>query len=263
MSALLFFDIDGTLLAFDEQHTLPESTKKGLWKAKENGHKIFINTGRVKSAIDRHLLDFGFDGMVCGCGTYIEYQGQVIKHQTIEKENCIRYAAQLKEYGYHTIFEGKERLFIEGDHGPGSFLEYIYDYFSQNSDFPIESPEHADFIFDKFTTTQMPGSDREGFQKTFSRDFNLIPHTDMVIEVVPRGCSKATGIQVLTEYLGASNEDCFAFGDSVNDLEMLRYVPHSVAMGNATEAVADITEYRTTDILQDGIWNALLHYGLI
>ena len=263
MSALLFFDIDGTLITLDEKHQMPESTKKALQKARENGHKIFINTGRVKTAIDKHLLDFGFDGLVCGCGTYIEYEGAALFHHTLTKEQCAEYALLLNQYGYQTVFEGKDRLFIDGEHGPGSFMEYIYNYFSKNVDYPIEDSSHPEFIFDKFTTTQMPESDVDAFQKTFAPEFNLIPHGQQVYEAVPDGYSKATGIQFLMEHLGVELKDCYAFGDSINDMEMLRYVPHSVGMGNAVEEVLDVVEYQTTHILEDGIENALMHYGLI
>lgn len=263
MSALLFFDIDGTLLTLDDKHVMPESTKEALSKAKENGHKIFINTGRVKTAIDRHLLDFGFDGLVCGCGTYVEYEGKEIFHNALTKEQCISYASLLHEYKFQTMFEGKERLFIDGEHGPGSFMEYIYSYFSKNTDYPIEEMTHPDFIFDKFTTTQFPESDMDAFYETFSKDFNLIPHFGNVYEVVPKSFSKATGIQRLSDFLGADISDCYAFGDSINDMEMLKYVPHSVGMGNSVEEVFSVVEYRTADILEDGIKKALFHYELI
>lgn len=261
--ALLFFDIDGTLITLDEQHIMPESTKEALKKAKENGHKVFINTGRVKTAIDKHLLNFGFDGLVCGCGTYIEYEGKELLHKQISSEQCRQYAKLLKDYGYQTVFEGKERIFMEGEHGPGSFLEYIYSYFSKNSDYPIESPEHEAFIFDKFTTVQQENSNRTAFEQVFCKEFTMIPHTEDVIEMVPKGYSKATGIRFLEEYLKESHEECYAFGDSVNDMEMLKYVPHSVAMGNSMEPVFEVAEYKTTNITEDGILNALLYYGLI
>lgn len=263
MPALLFFDIDGTLITLDDRHVMPESTKEALLKAKENGHKIFINTGRVKTAIDKPLLEFDFDGLVCGCGTYIEYEGKTVFHHTIPKEQCISYAELLHEYRYQTVFEGKDRLFIDGDYGPGSFMEYIYAYFSKNCDFPIEEFGHPDFVFDKFTTTQMPESSQEEFFEVFSKDFILIPHFGNVYEAVPKGFSKATGIRFLTDYLGASSEDCFAFGDSINDMEMLKYVPHSVGMGNAVKEVLDVVEFKTSDIEKDGIKKALVHYGLI
>ena len=84
-----------------------------------------------------------------------------------------------------------------------------------------------------------------------------------MIEAVPGVYSKATGIRYVMEYFGAELSDCYAFGDSINDMEMLQYVPHAVGMGNAVPEVLQIVEYQTTDVLQDGIANALKHYGLI
>ena len=263
MSALLFFDIDGTLITLGNNHVMPESTKEALRKAKANGHKIFINTGRVKTALDKHLLDFGFDGFVCGCGTYIEYEGKPILYHQLTKEQCVRYAELLRKYKFQTLFEGKDRLFIEGDHEPGSFMEYVYTYFSMNSDYPIEGVEHPEFCYDKFTTTRFPESDMEAFVHDFEKEFSLIPHFGNVYEAVPKGYSKATGIEYLVQYLGEKLENCYAFGDSINDMEMLKYVPHAVGMGNSVEEVFSVVEYRTTDILEDGIANALIHYGLI
>lgn len=263
MPALLFFDIDGTLITLDNKHEMPDSAKKALNKAKENGHKIFINTGRVKAAIEKKLLEFGFDGLVCGCGTYIEYGGKEKFHYTLKKEQCVQYAGKLHSYGYQTVFEGKKRLFIDGEHGPGSFLGYIYDYFSNNTEYPIEQYTHPDFIFDKFTTSELPGSNRKGFYETFENCFTLIPHAGAVIEAVPKHFSKASGIKMLAEMLGIPLSNCYAFGDSINDMEMLQCVPHSVAMGNALKEVFDVAEYKTTDILGNGIENALKHYGLI
>ena len=65
------------------------------------------------------------------------------------------------------------------------------------------------------------------------------------------------------DHFGASLSDCYAFGDSINDMEMLQYVPHSVGMGNAVPEVLEVVEYVTTDVTEDGIANALKHYHLI
>lgn len=263
MAALLFFDIDGTLITLDSSHQFPESTRRALTKAKENGHKIFINTGRVKTAIDKKLLDFPFDGLICGCGTYIEYEGRCLLHAQLDKAKCEAYARQLHEWNLETIYEGKNRLFIDGEHGPGSFLEFVYDYFGDNSDMPIEEYTHPDLIYDKFTTSKIPGSDIESFVKTFEPIFHLIPHGDTVMEAVPKGYTKATGIEFMMKYLNVDRQHCYAFGDSVNDMEMLQFVPHSVGMGNAVDEVISVAEFVTTDVTKDGIRNALCHYGLI
>ena len=263
MPALLFFDIDGTLITLDESHRMPDSTRDALLQAKANGHKIFINTGRVKTAIDRNLRSFAFDGMVCGCGTYIEYEGKELFHAELPREDCKKYADALHAMKYQTVFEGKDRLYMDGDCGKGGFMEYIYDYFSKNVDQPIGTIEDDSLCYDKFTTSCMPDSDKEAFHKMFDAKFNLIPHGANVIEAVPGVYSKATGIRYVMEYFGAELSDCYAFGDSINDMEMLQYVPHAVGMGNAVPEVLQIVEYQTTDVLQDGISNALKHYGLI
>ena len=75
--------------------------------------------------------------------------------------------------------------------------------------------------------------------------------------------SKATGIQFLADRFGLSLDDCYVIGDSMNDLPMLDYVQHSILMGNGTPSLRSHVEYVTTDILDDGIENALVHYNLI
>lgn len=263
MCALLFFDIDGTLITLDDSHTFPESTKQALLKAKDKGHKIFINTGRVRTAVDKQLKNFPFDGMVCGCGTYIEYEGQSLYHASLKQEDCVTYARRLHECGVETVFEGKNQLYVDGNHGKGEFLEFIFDYFSKNSEMPIGNYLDADIQYDKFTTYLRPGCNEKLFYETFETDFHLIPHGGQVIEAVPRHTSKATGIHFLEEYLKCSHENSYAFGDSINDMEMLRYVPHSIGMGNAVSQVKDVVEFVTEDVTADGIAVAMKHYNLI
>jgi hypothetical protein len=57
--------------------------------------------------------------------------------------------------------------------------------------------------------------------------------------------------------------DTFAVGDSVNDLDMLRFAGHGIAMGNATAPTKAAAEYVTADIHDDGIYQAMQHYGLL
>ena len=67
----------------------------------------------------------------------------------------------------------------------------------------------------------------------------------------------------MMNHLGVGLTDCYAFGDSINDMEMLKYVPHSVGMGNSVPDVLEVVEYRTSHIDDDGIANALKYYHLI
>ena len=75
--------------------------------------------------------------------------------------------------------------------------------------------------------------------------------------------NKAIGIQKLLEYLNISKDEVIAFGDGHNDAEMLEYVGLGIAMGNALDKVKKASNYITTRIDDDGIYNALKHFNII
>ena len=100
-------------------------------------------------------------------------------------------------------------------------------------------------------------------EEALSDTFVLLNHGDGIIEAVQIGTSKASGIAWLCEHLGVAIEDTYALGDSINDLEMLEFVGHSIAMGNASPRAKEAAEYVTSHIHEDGVYKALEHYGLI
>lgn len=81
----LFFDIDGTLLS-EVTGQVPESAIEALKQAQECGHLTFINTGRTICSIPGELKQLPFNGFICGCGTYISYQDEVIFSKSIPHE---------------------------------------------------------------------------------------------------------------------------------------------------------------------------------
>ena len=78
-----------------------------------------------------------------------------------------------------------------------------------------------------------------------------------------KGVTKAKGVQKVLELYGGKTEDAWCFGDSVNDIEMMKVCGHSIAMGNASKSVKNVADYVTEDANHDGIRNALLHFGLL
>lgn len=78
---IIFLDIDGTLI--DYAHNLPASAEEAISRARSNGHKLIISTGRSKPSIYPWLLEMGFDGLIAGEGAYVEYAGKVILESTI------------------------------------------------------------------------------------------------------------------------------------------------------------------------------------
>ncbi len=82
-------------------------------------------------------------------------------------------------------------------------------------------------------------------------------------EVVPAAFSKGTGIDLVRKKLNVSFEDCFAFGDSRNDMTMFEHVGNSIAMGNAPEDVKAACSYVTARPEEDGIRKAMIRFGIM
>ena len=83
---LLFFDIDGTLLAGGIPGYIPDSTIEALKQAQANGHYIFINSGRTYGFMPEAIKEFPFDGYVCGCGTEVIFLGKTLYHYDLDED---------------------------------------------------------------------------------------------------------------------------------------------------------------------------------
>ena len=81
MPKLIFLDIDGTLLL--PGHPMSQRVAQALRRAKQNGHKLFLCTGRSRVMLPAELTAFGFDGIVCSAGGYVTLGDRVILDQPI------------------------------------------------------------------------------------------------------------------------------------------------------------------------------------
>ncbi len=78
-------------------------------------------------------------------------------------------------------------------------------------------------------------------------------HPRGLVEISAPGVTKATGLAEVARRLGVDAADVVAFGDMPNDLEMLRWAGHGVAMGNAHPALLDIADEVTASNGDDGL----------
>ncbi len=260
--AVVFFDIDGTL--WDENMIVPESTKKAIKLLQENGHKAFVCTGRAMGNVsDLQFDEIGFDGFVAACGNHVEMDGEVLYERNMSYEDVKAIYDASREYHMPIIYEGTSYQWLDREGFEGdSYISYIVEKLKDSAIFLDECDLH-DIYANKFSALLNENTDYESILALLDKDFTFLNHGDGIIEAVPVGTSKATGIEWLCKHLNIDIKDTYAIGDSINDLEMLQFVGHSVAMGNASQIAKDAAEYITTDIHDDGILNALRHYGLI
>lgn len=262
MSSIIFFDIDGTISTEDDKAIIPQSTRDAIAQTRENGNLTFINSGRTAFNIPKRIKELGFDGYICGCGTYIEYNGEVLFSRTVPKNECTEVAELMRRCNVTPVYEYTHRYFFD-DKSPMTegFKEFL-DVFVDNGIDISGRVEDEDFSFDKFVIWENPHSDMELFRREVGKNYSIIDRGGGFFENVPLGYSKATGINMILEKLGIPIENAYAIGDSMNDLPMLEAVPNSIAMGGA-ERIYPYVSYITTPILEDGISNAMKHFGLI
>lgn len=102
----------------------------------------------------------------------------------------------------------------------------------------------------------------EGLEKL--EDYYTVLYTEKHLrELVPAGYSKATGMELICNHLGIERNDVYAFGDSANDLDMLRFAGCGIAMGNACQIAKETADYVTRSIDRDGIYMGLKEFHLI
>ncbi|MCD7866407.1 MAG: Cof-type HAD-IIB family hydrolase [Clostridiales bacterium] len=258
--ALIFFDIDGTL--WDRANIIPGSTKTALRLLKENGHEIFLCSGRTRVFIqNEELLAQGFDGMLCGCGTDIRYRGQDILYKKLERDLLIRSMRMFYDYDMPVVMEGRDKLYMDADMiGRDEYGRWLLESMKDDT-LPIRGNENI-WEASKFSVL-IEGKKYHEVIEALDDEYDFLVHGAFVMEAVPKGFSKATGIAGVCELLGADRSETWAFGDSANDLEMLDYVNTGIVMGNGSDAAKAHADYVTDDIHADGIYNACRHFSLI
>lgn len=274
---LIFFDIDGTV--WDWVRVIPPSTVEAMRKLHENGHIPLICSGRAKGNIrDKRLLEMGFEGMVAACGSHVEYRGKVLRSDLVDPKLVKTIVDTARETRVPIVLEGPDKHWISGvGFEKDDFVTMMY---SDLGDDAIVLGEYTpSMTINKFSGDVITCSDYRTFkarlepyfsfiEHPITPDMNIRPDKDvnsikMVFEAVIPGTSKAVGIKQLCEYLGTSPEEAIAFGDSNNDLDMIKCVGTGIAMGNGSDALKALADYVTDSVLDDGIYHALEHFGLI
>lgn len=267
---IIFIDVDGTLVGFkDGGEYIPESAVAAIHQARANGHRVYLCTGRSKGELYDYIMEIGFDGVVGAAGGFVETDEKMIFHKTLSVETVEELMAFFRAHQIQYYLESNAGLFCE----KASMKEFARKFFPG-------LPEDTGFFGAMKDVSQAPLDDvnkvtfmsttltYEQIAEHFGEDYSLVkvsygPGLENSGEIAIKGINKATSIGLLLEYLHADQADTYAFGDSMNDREMMQCVATAIAMGNARDGLKEIADYVTDDLGQDGIYNAMKHFGLI
>ena len=260
MASPLFFDIDGTLMEDSSSHFVPESTVKALKLAHEAGNLLYVNTGRPVINVDADVRVLGFDGYICGCGSYIECNGQELFYHTNAKQICQEIANLVRECNASPLYERRDAFYFDPKTRQLEFIKMIRDTFQMQEKNVWRSVEDEDFSFDKFVIAYDEKTDLARFKAGIADNFVFIDRGYGFGEMAQKDYSKKTGMEYVLKYHGLQKSDSYAIGDSLNDLPMFEGAGTSIAMGNG-EKLIPYADYVTADLWHDGIYQAMAHFG--
>lgn len=274
----IFFDYDGTLSSHKD-FEMHEHTVKTLKKCQENGHKIFLCTGRApKFIFERIMSRIPFDGFISCGGNYVYLNNELIDDNSIDEELLKKTVKLMNENDVYFSLETKDENYQTKD------ARNFWDEMNKKR-FPDFSKKDKRFKnFTKFTivdknmdlTNLQVGKigfvcpDRKKFESITSQlsDYyiNLPPHPNpdfMHGELTLRSCSKAHGMQVLLEALNGTIEDTIAFGDGGNDYPMIEFAKVGIVHKDAKEKLKELADDLFDDEFDDGITKALHKLNLV
>lgn len=245
-----FFDLDGTLAMHNQPPAAVDVEAMRAFRA--CGNYLFLCTGRSTGYLYPAILDIGFDGIVAGAGAYVSIGDRVI-HRTCVSEEILTPIQQAFEQSDATLVMETERNMVQLASPTAQKLVAAYPRIYTTEEWQAQYGEE---VTSKLTVY---GDMPPGVLSAANGTLDLIQHPTYA-ELVPKGCSKSSGIKKILTALNLPREQSVAFGDSMNDYDMLQYVGIGVAMGNADERVKAIADRVTLPYDQGGIAKVLREY---
>ena len=251
-----FFDVDGTLLSHKTKQ-VPLSAIRALETLKAKGIRCIVSTGRQIHEMDR--LPMGgvtFDGYITMNGQLtMDENRQELYGMPLEGE-VLEYALKLfNEHVVPVIFVERDRLYVNSE------TQRVIDVQTAISSKvpPVGRYEGADVFQACVYITEA----EEALLEPVAGKCVVTRWHPGGVDIIAKGGGKRTAVERYCREHGWTREEIIAFGDSENDLEMIRYAGIGVALGNAEEEVKAAADYVTADIDDDGLAKALQYFGLI
>ncbi len=272
---LIFLDIDGTLVS----EMLPPSAQviEAVKGARANGHKVFLCTGRNMPIIGKEIIDVGFDGIIASAGSHIEIEGKVLFDNILPEQTIQECLEVFHEHGIYCRIETAEGIYtdpqmeelvktVKPDKTNSELIRMQKEIESGINILPYEKYPRNGAYKICFTSTNI-----EAIQKTKKYlgdrfDYAIYPYGNMTScfngEIIPKGIDKGSAMNLVCQYYGVNKKDTIAFGDSMNDYEMIKAAGVSVAMGNACEELKEIADVICGNVWEDGVYYEFQKMGL-
>lgn len=250
MIKLIASDLDGTLLHNGAQELssytidlIHRITEKGIHFVAASGRQ-YDNERRLFADIKDEISYIAENGSIC------IHQGKVISRGIIPDDLAYRIMHEIKkEPGYEIVASREDTCLIE-DNDP-AFVNHIVNVMHNTTEI-VDDITKVEGPFLKLAIANMQSRDLGSYlkhlQEMFSPAVKVVTSGNIWIDFIVPGYNKGTALQTMMDLFGVKPEECMAFGDQYNDVEMLELAGYGYAMSNAAPGIAGHARYVTDSV---------------
>ncbi|MBR3694197.1 MAG: HAD family hydrolase [Erysipelotrichales bacterium] len=252
MIQAVFFDVDGTLYDSNSEYVNYKSLE-AIKQLHKQGYILGLCTGRTRDqllGVPKEILELPFDVfLTCGGGEGFLHSGEALFHMYFSSEEVAK-IMKLEEIRYENELdliciddEGTAILWECGEQGMINFTWFKI---------PVAEIRDIDPGTLSHVLISCDASKHESV-KPYLNELNYFVSSASSIDILPAGVNKATAIAKAVAHFGFTMENVMVFGDSYNDIEMLREAKIGVCMGNGSDDAKEAADYVCESMWEDGI----------
>ncbi len=257
----VFFDYDGTLA--DEKKGIyypTETTKKSLKKLSNNGYMVVLATGRAKCYVPDTGVDF--NGYITSNGAVAEVDGNIITQDFFPQEDVLELTEKFEGMGLYYSMENTHQCYARDINNSG-FAAMLDNFHIPKNVFTNFDKNHIPQT-SKMLLVYNTEDELRSLSDYFKNRYDFYKHRKFnSADVTKHDIVKAVGAEAICKRFNIAGENTYAFGDGTNDYDLLKYAGHGIAMGYHNSALDNVAEFITDTVENEGIFKALVHYGLI
>jgi Cof subfamily protein (haloacid dehalogenase superfamily) len=273
---IIFLDIDGTLTS--SLNHIPQSARRVCRRARENGHLLYIATGRTKEQIPPSIPAIGFDGIISSAGARIETGGDLIFNAFLPPPLLDRLIAYMDERNAPYMLETPKKIAADPRYffplstgtfkwTPRGIISRMFLRRLQNSIMPLSSGFDREQVY-KLVFRESESLRFEDVEREFHGECELFRFSIPLPikgggEITSSGVDKGTALELVARFHRMRTEDTIAFGDSDNDRPLLAHAGIGIAMGNGDEALKQSADDVTGHVSRGGLAAAFRKYALV
>ncbi len=252
MKKLFFFDIDGTLIDCSRGlYSISENNKKALTKLQKK-YPAFIATGRPKCFVEDSIVSFPFDGFITCNGAYVELNGKCMSKKLMLPHEVDTLIKVCQKYHFDFYLCGHQYIYVN-DLKSNRVINFAKVWKMKSSIMKDEFDINQIEVHGAMIVVNNP-KDAMIVQQELGDLFDIGQHQDALsFDINIKGITKATAILEVSKQLEILLENTYAFGDGLNDIEMIQTVGHGIAMKNAVCQLKEVANEICDDVLEDGV----------